>query len=88
MDRGSMWMVGVHFHSAAGSAVRHFYLVDGAADGSEARTRAVGAIGCVPRLAGGHVGDVGTPWVEVQRVVEDPLGRVGLSAPLLAQEVS
>ncbi|MDX3071094.1 hypothetical protein ACIP98_13700 [Streptomyces sp. NPDC088354] len=80
-------MVGVHVRSAAGRAVRHFYLVHGAADGGQARTGAVGEACCVSRIAGGHQACSGTPRVEVQRVVEDPLGRIGLSAPLPAQEM-
>ncbi|MFG2306585.1 hypothetical protein [Actinacidiphila glaucinigra] len=82
VDRGSKWMVGVRFPSAAGRAVRHFYLVDGAVSSAEARSTAVSEAGRVSELAGRQSAELDPPWVEVQRVVRDPLGRVGLSAPL------
>lgn len=87
MDRGSKWMVGVHFHSAAGRAVRHFYVVDGAVSGAEARSAAVSEAGRVSapgdRYGAGAV--PAPPWVEVQRVVKDQLGRFRLSAPLVLE---
>ncbi|MFJ4989398.1 hypothetical protein ACIP9H_37070 [Streptomyces sp. NPDC088732] len=82
MDRGSTWMVGVRLPSAARSAVRHFYLVDGAVSVVEARSAAVSEAGHAADLAGRHGAAHDTLHVEVQRVVRDPLGRVGLSAPL------
>ncbi|GHH66502.1 hypothetical protein FHS35_008849 [Streptomyces umbrinus] len=86
MGSDSKWMVGVRFLSGNGKIVHHFYVIDGATNGAQA-CRAAGerarqAFECAVRQGA----DLDAQWVQVQRVVRDPLGMVGLSSPLAPEE--
>ncbi|MGW3747205.1 hypothetical protein ACWD62_43630 [Streptomyces sp. NPDC005146] len=82
------WMVGVRFHSGGGRAVSHFYLVDGAISGAEARSVAVSKAERAAERAARNDAELDASWVRVQRVVHDLLGNIGLSAPLPHEEAA
>ncbi|MGW4673825.1 hypothetical protein [Streptomyces sp. NPDC004324] len=85
MSWENKWMVGVRLHADTESPVSYFSLVDGTVSGAEARStavsRAVRTSGIPARADTGP----DAPWVRVQRLVHDPLGRISLSAPLPAE---
>ncbi|GHH66525.1 hypothetical protein FHS35_008857 [Streptomyces umbrinus] len=86
MGTDNKWMVGVCFCSSNGEIVRHFYVIDGVASGLQARrvagARARETFECADRQGSG----LDARWLQVQRVVRDPLGRVVLSSPLTDEE--
>ncbi|WP_194280443.1 hypothetical protein [Streptomyces fagopyri] len=82
MSSDIQWMVGVRLRSAAGRPVSYFCLVDGTVSGTEARSTAVSRMAGTPGMADRVGTDPDDSWVQVQRVVHDPLGRITLSAPL------
>ncbi|ADI12687.1 hypothetical protein SBI_09569 [Streptomyces bingchenggensis BCW-1] len=77
-------MVGFRRRSAVGVIVEHFYLVDGAADSTEAHRAAARMAEFASEGAGRRAGEPDVQRVQVQRVIPDPLGRVRLSAPVPA----
>jgi hypothetical protein len=79
---GSKWMVGVRFWSEAGNDVRHFYLVEGNISGAEARRAAAREAASDSEFARRQGAKLDEDWVQVQRVVQDDIGRIRLSAPL------
>lgn len=82
MSSENKWMVGVRFHSGGGRPVSHFYLVDGAISGAEARSAAVSKAEGASERAARNDAELDASWVKVQRVLHHPLGKIGLSAPL------
>ncbi|MEU1534258.1 hypothetical protein [Streptomyces fagopyri] len=82
MSSDIQWMVGVRLRSDAGRPVSYFCLVDGTVSGTEARSAVVHRVVGTPGMADRVDIDPDDPWVQVQRVVHDPQGRITLSAPL------
>ncbi|MFJ2398153.1 hypothetical protein ACIOTI_36170 [Streptomyces sp. NPDC087843] len=78
MSSPNKWMVGFRFRSEVRGVVEHFYLVDGTA-GSAGAHRAAARM-AVP--ASERAGRLEVQRVQIQRVVTDLLGHVGLSAPV------
>lgn len=78
MSSDSKWVVGFRFRSEVRGVVEHFYLVDGTAGTAGARRTAAQMAGPAPERAG----RLEVQRVQIQRVVTDLLGNVGLSAPV------
>ncbi|MEV5785045.1 hypothetical protein AB0L42_29135 [Streptomyces sp. NPDC052287] len=78
MSSANKWMVGFRFHSEVRGVVEHFYLVDGTAGSAGAHRAAAQMAGPASERAGRRE----VQRVQIQRVVTDLLGNVGLSAPI------
>ncbi|MGI5414081.1 hypothetical protein ACQEV9_45765 [Streptomyces chartreusis] len=86
MSADNKWMVGVGFCSRSGEIVRHFYVIDGVTSGLQARRAAGARAREILEWADRQGSDLDAQWLQVQRVVRDPLGRVVLSSPLTDEE--
>ncbi|MFD8424898.1 hypothetical protein [Streptomyces sp. NPDC059466] len=82
MSGDDRWMVGFRFRREARGTVDHFYLLHGTAGSTGARRAAARMTGLASERAGRRGCRVEVERVQIQQVVTDLLGHVGLSAPI------